>query len=325
MSSERRFVSQLAHNEQVDQVFLASNKQLRPNRQGNLFLQLDLSDRSGSMPCRMWNATEGHYKSFENGDYVYIEGMAQLFQGSMQMIVQSIKRAAPGEVDESDFMTLQTAEVQALKDKLTAILKKVKSKPLAALVDAYLGDEVFMDKFSRAPAGIKNHHAYKGGLLDHVVAILELVEVVAPKYPQVDLEKLLVGTFLHDSGKIDELDYERDLAYTDEGQMLGHIVQAVCVLDRKAREAEQRAQIAFPPVLLMELKHMVLSHHGRMEFGSPKLPMTLEAVVLAALDDMDAKLASFTGLINECPNAESRWTQYFPNIDRKLWKGVGSD
>lgn len=320
----RFFVSQLQHNQQVDQVFLASNKQLRPNRQGNLFLQVDLSDRSGSMPCRMWNAAERDYSAFENGDYVYVEGMAQLFQGSMQLIAQSIARAEPGDVDESDFMTLQTSEVLELKERLVKTLRGVKSKPLAALVEAYLGDEVFMDKFCRAPAGIKNHHAYKGGLLDHVVNLLELVLAVAPRYPQVDLEKLVVGTFLHDSGKVDELDYDRDLAYTDEGQMIGHLVQAVCVLDRKAREAEQRAQVAFPPVLLMELKHMVLSHHGRLEFGSPKVPMTLEAVALAALDDMDAKLASFTGLIKECPNTDSRWTQYFPNLDRKLWKGVKS-
>ncbi|QDT69983.1 3'-5' exoribonuclease YhaM [Planctomycetes bacterium MalM25] len=318
----RRFVSQLAHNEQFDQVFLASNKQLRPNRQGNLFLQLDLSDRSGSLPCRMWNASDSDYKGFENGDYVYIEGNAQLFQGAMQLIAQKITRADPGEVDEADFMTLQSSELTELREKLVGLLKGVKSKPLAALVDAYLSDDVFMDKFCRAPAGIKNHHAYKGGLLDHVVSMMELVSVVAPKYPDVDLEKLLVGVFLHDSGKIDELEYERDLAYTDEGQMLGHIVQAVCVIDRKAREAEQRSQIAFPPVLLMELKHLIISHHGRYEFGSPKLPMTLEAVVLAALDDMDAKLANFTGLIKECPNGDSRWTQYFPNIDRKLWKGV---
>lgn len=318
----RRFVSQLAHNEQFDQVFLASNKQLRPNRQGNLFLQLDLSDRSGSLPCRMWNANESDYKGFENGDYVYVEGNAQLFQGAMQLIAQKITRADPGEVDEADFMTLQSSELTALREKLVGLLKGVKSKPLVALVDAYLTDDVFMDKFCRAPAGIKNHHAYKGGLLDHVVSMMELVSVVAPKYPEIDLEKLLVGVFLHDSGKIDELEYERDLAYTDEGQMLGHIVQAVCVLDRKSREAEQRSQIAFPPVLLMELKHLILSHHGRYEYGSPKLPMTLEAVVLAALDDMDAKLASFGGLIKDCPNADSRWTQYFPNIDRKLWKGV---
>jgi 3'-5' exoribonuclease len=321
----RFFVSQLQHNQQVDQVFLASNKQLRPNRQGNLFLQIDLSDRSGSMPCRMWNATERDYAAIENGDYVYIDGTAQLFQGSMQLIAQSIKRAEPGDVDESDFMTLQTSEVQELKERLVKTLRGIKSKPLAALIEAYLTDDVFMDKFCRAPAGIKNHHAYKGGLLDHVVNLMDVAQAVAPKYPQVDMEKLLVGVFLHDSGKVDELEYERDLAYTDEGQMIGHIVQAACVLDRKAREAEQRAQLAFPPMLLMELKHMVLSHHGHLAFGSPKLPMTLEAVVLSALDDMDAKLASFTGLIKECPNADSRWTQYFPNIDRKLWKGVKGD
>lgn len=318
----RRFVSQLANNEQVDQVFLASNKQLRPNRQGNLFLQLDLSDRSGSIACRMWNASDSDYRAFENGDYVYVEGTAQLFQGAMQLIAQSVKPAEAGEVDESDFMTLQSAELEALKERLLKTLKEVKSKPLAAIVDAYLSDDMFMDKFCRAPAGIKNHHAYKGGLLDHVVGMMDLVKAVAPMYPQLDLEKLLVGVFLHDSGKVDELEYERDLAYTDEGQMIGHIVQAVCVLDRKAREAEQRAQLAIPPVLLMELKHLVISHHGQMHFGSPKVPMTLEAVTLAALDDLDAKLASFTGLIKECPNADSRWTQYFPNIDRKLWKGV---
>lgn len=321
----RFFVSQLQHNQQVDQVFLASNKQLRPNRQGNLFLQIDLSDRSGSMPCRMWNATERDYAAIENGDYVYVDGTAQLFQGSMQLIAQSIKRAEPGDVDESDFMTLQTSEVQELKVRLVKTLRGIKSKPLAALVEAYLTDDVFMDKFCRAPAGIKNHHAYKGGLLDHVVNLMDVAQAVAPKYPQVDMEKLLVGVFLHDSGKVDELEYERDLAYTDEGQMIGHIVQAACVLDRKAREAEQRAQLAFPPMLLMELKHMVLSHHGHLAFGSPKLPMTLEAVVLSAIDDMDAKLASFTGLIKECPNGDSRWTQYFPNIDRKLWKGVKGD
>ncbi|MEQ8847847.1 OB-fold nucleic acid binding domain-containing protein [Botrimarina sp.] len=319
---ERRFVSQLANNEQVEQVFLASNKQLRPNRQGNLFLQLDLSDRSGTIACRMWNAGESDYRGIENGDYVYVEGTAQLFQGAMQVIAQSVKRAEPGEVDESDFMTLQSAELEALRERLVATLKEIKSKPLAALVDAYLSDDMFMDKFCRAPAGIKNHHAYKGGLLDHVVSMMDLVKAVAPMYPQLDLEKLLVGVFLHDSGKVDELEYERDLAYTDEGQMIGHIVQAVCVLDRKARDAEQRSQVAIPPVLLMELKHLVISHHGQTHFGSPKVPMTLEAVTLATLDDLDAKLASFTGLIKECPNADSRWTQYFPNIDRKLWKGV---
>ncbi|MGL4514139.1 MAG: 3'-5' exoribonuclease YhaM family protein [Lacipirellulaceae bacterium] len=318
----RRFVSQLNHNEQVEQAFLASNKQLRPNRAGNLYLQLDLSDRSGSIATRMWNASESDYKAFENGDYVHVEGSVQLFQGSLQFIAQHLRKARPDEVEESDYLTLQTGDVDRLRERLVAILGTVQSAPLAALVKAYTGDAVFMDKFARAPAGMKNHHAYRGGLLEHVVSMMELVLVVAPRYPQLDQEKLLLGAFLHDSAKIDELSYERDIAYTDEGQMLGHMIQAISELDAKSRDAERIGQVAFPPMLLMELKHMVISHHGEYAYGSAKLPMTLEAVALHYLDNLDAKLASFSQLIADCPNTDSRWTQYYPNIDRKLWKGI---
>lgn len=318
----RRFVSQLNHNEQVDQVFLASNKQLRPNRQGNLYLQLELSDRSGSVQTRMWNASDNDYKAFENGDYVHVDGAVQLFQGNLQLIAQRIRTARPDEVEEADFLTLQTDEIDKMQTRLIEILRGIKSSPLSALVNAYLGDEVFMGKFSRAPAGMKNHHAYQGGLLEHVLSMLELVLAIEPRYPQLDHEKLLVGAFLHDSAKVDELTYERDIAYSDEGQMLGHMIQAITELDIKAKEAERLSQLAFPPVLLMEIKHMIISHHGEYAYGSAKLPMSLEAVALHYLDNLDAKLASFSQLINDCPNVDSRWTQYYPNIERKLWKGV---
>ncbi|TWT42498.1 3'-5' exoribonuclease YhaM family protein [Botrimarina hoheduenensis] len=318
----RRFVSQLNHNETVEQVFLASNKQLRPNRQGNLYLQLDLSDRSGTIATRKWNASETDYKSFENGDFVYVDGTVQLFQGNLQLIAQRLRTARPDEVDESDYQTLQSDDVCRMRDRLIGVLRGVKSPALAALVEAYLGDEVFMEKFCRAPAGMKNHHAYQGGLLEHSLNMMEVAALIAPRYPQLNLEKLLLGVLLHDSGKVDELSYDREIAYTDEGQMLGHMCQAISHLEQKAKDAERRGQIAFPPVLLMELKHMILSHHGEYAYGSAKLPMTLEAVALHQLDNLDAKLASMSGLINDCPNTDSRWTQYFPNLDRKLWKGV---
>ncbi|MEM9186465.1 MAG: HD domain-containing protein [Planctomycetota bacterium] len=319
---DRRYVSQLAHNEQVKEVFLASDKQLRPNRNGNLYLQLELSDRSGGIATRMWNASENDYKAFENGDYVLVEGATQLFQGNMQMIANTIRKARPDEVDEADFMVLQTSEVDKMATRLADALRGMTSPPLAALAEAYLMDEQFMSRFTRAPAGIKNHHAYHGGLLEHVVSLMELVLVVAPRYPQLDRDKLLMGAFLHDSAKIDELSYERDLAYTDEGQMLGHIVMAITELDAKAKEAERLSGEPIDPTLLMEIKHLVISHHGEYAYGAAKLPMTLEAVALHQLDNLDAKLASFTGLINECPNVESNWTQYYPNLERKLWKGV---
>ncbi|MEO2047066.1 MAG: OB-fold nucleic acid binding domain-containing protein [Pirellulales bacterium] len=317
----RHFVSQLAHNEPIDQVFMASDKQLRPNRNGNLYLQVDLSDRSGSINARLWNASENDYKSFENGDYVHVDGSTQLFQGNIQLIATRIRKARPDEIDESDYVTLQSEEIQQFQRRLIEILRKIQSRPLSRLVDAFLSDKDFMSKFTRAPAGMKNHHAYQGGLLEHVVGLLELVLVVTPRYPQLNQDQLLVGAFLHDAAKVDELSYDRDIAYTDEGQLLGHLVLAISMIDEKVRQIVQQDGQPFPKQLLIEIKHLILSHHGQYDYGSPKLPMTLEAVTLHILDNLDAKLASFTQLINDCPNLDSQWTQYHVNLGRKLYKG----
>jgi 3'-5' exoribonuclease len=318
-------VSQLGHNESVEQVFLASEKQLRPNRNGNLYLQVDLSDRSGSVNARMWNASEGDYKAFDNGDYVLVEGATQLFQGNMQLIANRIRKARPDEVEEADFITLQSADIEAMRKRLEEILGEIKSAPLARLAKGYLRDGEFMDKFCRAPAGMKNHHAYQGGLLEHVLSLMELVQVVAPRYPQVDQDKLLMGAFLHDSAKTDELTYEREIAYSDSGQLLGHMVLGVSLLEEKVRQIVSQDGQPFPDRLLMELKHLIVSHHGEYEYGSSKLPMTLEAIALHQLDNLDAKLASFTQLMKDCPNTDSNWTQYFTQIGRKLFKPEGQD
>lgn len=320
----RRFVSQLGHNEQVNQVFMASDKQLRPNRNGNLYLQLQLSDRSGAIATRLWNASEADYKGFENGDYVLVDGATQLFQGNMQMIATTIRRARADEVEEADFIILQTEQIDRMARRLAEILRTIRTPELRNLAECFLMDNEFMAKFTSAPAGMKNHHAYKGGLLEHVVGLMELVLVVAPRYPQLDQDKLLVGAFLHDAAKTDELSYDRDIAYTDEGQLLGHMVLAITMVDDKVREAERLSGEPFPKALVTEIKHMVISHHGEYEFGSSKLPMTLEAIALHHLDNLDAKIASFTQLINDCPNVESNWTQYHANLGRKLYKGAGS-
>ncbi|MCA9234445.1 MAG: HD domain-containing protein [Planctomycetales bacterium] len=320
-ATDRQFVSQLGHNDQIHQVFLASDKQLRPNRNGNLYLQVDLSDRSGSINTRMWNASEDDYKAFENGDYVFVEGATQLFQGNMQLIANRIRRARPDEVDEADFTTLQAGDVEKMRARLVEILGGIKTAPLARLVNAFVGDESFMEKFCRAPAGMKNHHAYRGGLLEHVVSLCELVLVVAPRYPQLDGDKLLVGAFLHDAAKVDELTYERDIAYSDEGQLLGHMVMGVTLIDDKVREAVRKDGLPMPERIITEVKHMIVAHHGEYAYGSPKLPMTLEAIALHLLDNLDAKIASFSQLMNDCPNVDSPWTQYFQQIGRKLFKG----
>lgn len=319
----RRFVSQMAHQEAVDQIFLASEKQLRPNRNGNLYLQLELSDRSGSINARMWNASEADYRNFENGDYVRVEGTTQLFQGTIQLIATTIRRAPIGEVNQDDFLILDSKEIDKLTGRLAEILRKMRDPHLLNLAECFLVDDEFMRKFTQAPAGVKNHHAYRGGLLEHVIGLMELVNHVTPLYPALNGDLLLMGAFLHDVGKVDELSYDRDFSYTDEGQLIGHLVMAVGILEKKLRETERLAGEPVPDELVLRLKHMIVSHHGQYEYGSPKLPMTLEAVALHHLDNLDAKLHSFEQLMRDDPNVESSWTNYHASLGRKLFKGIG--
>jgi 3'-5' exoribonuclease len=318
----RRFINQLTDQECIDEIFLATQKQLRPNRMGNLYLQVELCDRTGTITARLWNATEEDYRSFEPGDYVRVEGTAQLYQGAMQVIATSVSRATAAEVDEADFQPQPAVDVDALRSRLVQALRSLSNPHLRSLAECFLMDEHFMTRFARAPAGIKNHHAYVGGLLEHVVQLIELCHRLAPCYPEIDAELLTMGAFLHDVGKIDELAYERGFSYTNEGQLVGHVVMGVGLLECKAREVERLRGEPVPAELLVRLKHMIVSHHGQYEFGSPKLPMTLEAVALAYLDDLDAKLHNFSQLMREDPNVESPWTVYHPLIGRKLFKGT---
>lgn len=313
----------MAHQESVDQIFLASDKQLRPNRSGNLYLQLELSDRSGSINARMWNASESDYRCFDNGDYVRVEGTTQLFQGTIQLIATSIRRAPLGDVDQEDFLILGSKEIDQLTGKLAAYLRGLKDPHLLNLAECFLVDDDFMRKFSQAPAGVKNHHAYRGGLLEHVTSLMELVTRVAPLYPALNADLLLMGAFMHDAGKIEELSFERDFCYTDEGQLIGHLVMAIGILERKLRETERLAGEPVPEEIVLRLKHMIVSHHGQYEYGSPKLPMTLEAVALHHLDNLDAKLHSFGQLMRDDPNVDSAWTNYHQTLGRKLFKGAG--
>jgi len=317
----RRYVSQLGHQEVVDEVFVASDKQLRPNRNGNLYLQIELSDRTGAIGARMWNASEELYKSFDNGDYVRVEGNTQLFQGAVQLIATRLSKVDPAEVSADDFTPLPAAEVDHLVIRLGEMLRGMNDPHLQNLAECFLLDEPLMEKLALAPAGIKNHHAYRGGLLEHVVNLMEVVLRISPCYPQIDRDLLLFGAFLHDIGKVDELCYQRELSYSDEGQLIGHLVMAVGVLAAKVAEAEKLSGEPVPEETVLRLKHMIVSHHGRYEYGSPKLPMTPEAVALYYLDNLDAKVNSFDQLLREDHNVDSPWTHFMPNIDRKLFKG----
>ena len=318
----RTFINQLTDGTKFDEVYLASEKQLRPNRQGNLYLQLRLSDKTGSLTAMMWNADQRDYESINNGDFVRVQGSSQVYNGSVQVIAKSVAAIDRDSIDESHFVAMDVQAIEKLSERLTSLLRESDNTQLQTLAEAYLIDEDFMAKFKSAPAGIKNHHAYKGGLLQHVVDLMELARFVGDKYDNLDADLLVMGAFLHDSGKIDELFYDRDFGYSDDGQLIGHMVMGVEILTQKISEAEKLSGEPFPDELVVKLKHLIMSHHGEPDHGSPVVPMTLEGIALNLLDCLDARLASVTQMIEDDVNTDSRWTTYNPAIGRKIYKPV---
>jgi 3'-5' exoribonuclease len=319
----RNYVRELTDGESIDQTFLASEKQLRTNRNGNLYLQVRLSDKTGSLTSMLWNAQQRHYDCFENGDYLNVKGTAQIYNGNMQVLAKEVTKVSPSEVDEADFITLSDGAVEDMLARVAELLRSISDPHLLTLAECFLIDETFMKGLRSAPAGIKNHHAYRGGLLEHVLSLMEVVALIAPRYEDLNADKLMMGAFLHDIGKIRELTYEPDLGYSTEGQLLGHLVQGVTMLDEMIAQAEKQSREDFPKDLANQLRHMIVSHHGTLEFGSPKVPMTLEAIALHHLDNLDAKLHSVKQLIADDVNTDSPWTVYHPSLGRKLYKGTG--
>jgi 3'-5' exoribonuclease len=317
----RRYVNQLANGDSVDDAFLVADKQLRANRQGNLYLHLELRDKTGTVGARLWNATENLARQFEPGDYLHVRGKTQVFQGSLQIILTNLEVLAANQIEPEEFLPQSSQNVTKLLARLRDVLLAMGNPHLRALVECFLIDDVFVRKFTTAPAGIKNHHAYQGGLLEHVVSLLNVADRISDLYPEIDRDILLTGIFLHDIGKVDELSYERAFGYTDPGQLVGHLVMGVEMLGEKVQRCFELTGEEFPAELLLRLKHMIVSHHGTHEFGSPKLPMTLEAIALHYLDNLDAKIHTFGREIREDPSRDSSWTPFQQSLGRRLFKG----
>jgi 3'-5' exoribonuclease len=318
----RQNLGKLADGDSVDEIYLAADKQLRSNRNGQPYIQVELRDRSAGLTARMWNAGEQIFRSFESGDFVRVKGKVQLYQGALQMILVALDRADPGSVEINEFLPHADADIGKLLDRLRVMLRSLADPHLRALGECFLMDDEFIRDFAACPAGVKNHHAYVGGLVEHVVTLLEAADRLAPLYPAVNRDLWLMGIFLHDIGKLRELSYRTGFAYTDAGQLIGHLVQGVEILNDKAAAAAKLTGEPFPRELLLRLQHVIVSHHGTYEFGSPKLPMTPEAVAIAALDNLDAKINQVAAEIRG-DRGGSSWTQFNPSMQRRFYKGGG--
>ncbi|GMU33419.1 MAG: HD domain-containing protein [Planctomycetia bacterium] len=326
--SPRRFIDQLQPGEQVaDQVFLIAKKDLRTTTNGGLYIHLVLADRTGQLLGRIWSATQAQYDTIPEGGFLRIRGRTESYKGALQFIVDGMKPAQKNEVEVGDFIPSSAYDVDKMWARMLEILRTIKHPSLLALIKQFVKDEGIVSGYKKAPAAVANHHAFVGGLLEHTLSLMEMATRILgatdekdSHYPQVSRDLVLAGLFLHDIGKTVELTYDTNFTYTSPGQLVGHIVQASIWIDRKAAEVEDETGQPFPADLQNLLTHIVLSHHGQYEFGSPKLPACPEAILIHYLDNIDAKLNMAFSAIRDARNAESDWTEWVKPLETRIYK-----
>jgi 3'-5' exoribonuclease len=306
------FVAELRADQTVSTFFLVSEKEIRSTRDARRYLRLQLTDRTGSIEARMWDGFEKDAATIEREGYVKIQGRVESYRGKLQVAIERVRRAELSEVDTEDYLPQTKLDVEALFAKLKEYGDAIANKHLHRLVRSVLEDPELAPRLRRAPAAKMMHHAYLGGLLEHVVSLCGLAKLVAGHYPEVDADLLMTGVILHDIGKLDELSYERSIGYTTEGQLLGHILLEYELLTKKMDAIE-----GFPAELKTAVQHMLISHHGQYEFGSPKRPMFREALLLHYLDDMDSKMAAARATLAS-DGGDEGWTAFDPALDRRL-------
>jgi 3'-5' exoribonuclease len=281
------FVADVAkfENQAIVAFFAVTTKQLRSRKDGGQYLAVTLADRTGQIESRMWDNFAEIAAGFEQGDVVKIRAEVCRFNGRFQLNLEKLRRATPDEFEMADYVPHTRKDVEELWSTLIRCVDGFSNPWLQALVRSFLEDPVIAAAFREAPAAKSLHHAWMGGLLEHVVSLMGIAELAAQHYPEINRDLLLTGVILHDIGKLQELRWGMTFDYTLEGQLVGHIAIAIGMIEKKLA-----AMPEFPPTLRILVEHLVLSHHGRLEFGSPKLPMIPEAVLLHYLDDLDAKM-----------------------------------
>lgn len=299
---------------EVKSAFIVSRKELRKTKAGSPYLALELADKSGKVDARLWDGVSRYKDAFGEKDYVAVSGRAEKYRDQLQVVVNSLRRCGDDEVDAADFLRVVGADRAELEGELRQALEEVRSIHLRGLLLSFLNDQEFMRKFTTAPAAKNYHHPYLGGLLEHTATTVRICRMICDLYPDIDRDLLITAAALHDIGKTDELNYERTIDFSDAGRFLGHLLLA----DEMIRE-RIAAMPDFPQDLALRLRHAVLSHHGELEWGSPKRPKTLEAIVLHHVDNLDAKVNSFREITGRAAGGDSPWTDMRNLFKRPLY------
>lgn len=313
------FVADLIEGEPVTSYFLAKEIQVRQRRSGEPYLTLVLADRTGEVPAVMWEGVEEVSRDLAEGDIVKVQGLLGTYQREPQLTLTRLRKAAPEEVALDDYLPRSPQDPAVLLARLRETVDGMQESHLRCLLRGLLADEAFVAAFAAAPAAKSIHHAVLGGLLEHTVSVVGLCRLLAEYYPALDRDLLLAAAILHDVGKVRELTWDRVFDYTDAGRLLGHITLGALLVEERIR-----AIPGFPEALAQRLLHCILSHHGELEWGSPKRPKTLEALVLHYAEDLDGKVNSFLNFAESHPDPQHPgWTQFNRSLDRYLFFGRG--
>ncbi len=296
----RGAVSGLTAGTNIESVYLLSSKETRTTKAGKPYFKLRLSDRTGTMDCMVWD-TALMDQAPKQGDLVLVTGRVSEYQGRPQVEATKVGVAPPGLANPRDFLPSTYRDVEELKGFLRFHLDSVRDPDYAAMLGLIFGDADFFEVFATAPAAKVYHHAYLGGLLEHTVAVAEMCDFVGQQYGRIDRDLLLTAALLHDVGKTRELSFDTTIDFTDAGRFLGHVIQGVTFITEKAAKLP-----AFPESKLQQLLHCVVSHHGELEWGSPKRPKTIEALILHHVDNLDAKVKGFLEIVEG--SREAAWT-----------------
>ena len=299
-------------NQVITSSFVVVSKQAKPKKSGELYLALTLADRTGHMDAKMWDNVADHINCFEQDDFIKVRGLVNKFNGRFQLTLHKVRSMPDSEVEFDDYLPRTTKDIDALWRTLGKFVETFRDPHLKALIQVFMADPQIERAYKNSPAAKSLHHAFIGGLLDHVVSLFQLCDLACRNYPEaIHRDLLLAGAFLHDIGKVHELSFARSFTYTTRGQLLGHMIIELEMLQQKLVQVP-----GFPAEYKTLIEHMIISHHGKYEFGSPKMPMFPEALMLHYLDDLDSKMESMRAHFQREPAAE--WTSYNPSLERPL-------
>jgi 3'-5' exoribonuclease len=308
----------LKEGDWVEEIYLVTAKQVSTAKNGVIYLSLKLADKTGEIDGKLWDNADEVARRFEREDFVRIKGITANYQGTMQIKMKTLEKVEDAKVDIANFIQTAPRNPEDMVRELRAMTASIANMHLSQLVNAFLNDTAFMELFKRTPAAKTLHHNYVGGLLEHVVELVSLARDVAKHFPSVDVDLLTVGAFLHDIGKVRELGVRKSIEYTTEGRLIGHISLGYEMIVEKMKMIP-----GFPSELAMLLKHIMLSHHGEYEFGSPKRPKIQEAIIINYLDDLSAKINNFQATLRKENVGAGEWTAYSKMHDRYLYRQTG--